>query len=116
MTFVTEWGTYAYRVMPFGLSNAPGTFQRMMCHTFKDFLRRFLEVFMDDFYVYSTQEEHLDELRLVLEGRRLYRIALDLAKCQIMVSHGVVLGHIVSRRGIATDEDKVRVVLSLEPP
>ena len=41
-TFATEWGTYAYNVMPFGLSNAPGTFQRMMCHAFKDFLRKVL--------------------------------------------------------------------------
>ena len=50
-TFETEWGTYAYRVMPFRLSNAPGTFQRMMCHAFKYFLRRFLEIFMDKFCV-----------------------------------------------------------------
>ena len=81
MTFATEWGTYAYRVMPFGLSNAPDTFQRMMCHAFKDFPKIFLEVFMDEFYVYSTQEEHLDKLRLVLERCKLYRIALNLAKC-----------------------------------
>ena len=87
-----------------------------MFHAFKEFLKKFLQVFMDDFYVYSTQEEHLDKLRLVLERCRLYRIALNLAKCQIMVSHGVVLGHIVSRRGIATDEDKVKVILSLQPP
>ena len=90
-TFVTEWGTYAYRVMPFGLSNAPSTFQWMTCHVFRDFLRKFLEIFMDDFCIYSTQSEHLDKLRLVLERCKLYQIALNPSKCQIMVSHGVVL-------------------------
>jgi hypothetical protein len=53
---------------------------------------------------------------MVLERCRLYQIALNPSKCQIMVSHGVVLGHIVSRRGIATDPDKVRVIQTLEPP
>jgi len=65
-TFASEWGTYAYNVMPFGLSNDPSTFQRMMCHAFKDFLMKFLEVFMDKFCVYSTQKDHLDKHRLVL--------------------------------------------------
>ena len=87
-----------------------------MCHVFKDFLRKFLEIFMDDLCIYSTQDEHLDKLRMVLERCRLYQIALNPSKCQIMVSHGVVLGHIVSRRGIATDPDKVRVIQTLEPP
>ena len=71
---------------------------------------------MDDFYVYSTQKDHLDKLRLLLDKCRLYHIALNPTKCQMMVSHGVVLGHIVSRRGIATDEDKVKVILTLDPP
>ena len=102
--------------MPFGLSNALGTFQRIMCLVFKDFLRIFLEIFMDDFCIYSTQDDHIGKLRLVIERCRLYQIALNPSKCQIMVSHGVVLGHIVSRRGIVTDNDKVKVILTLEPP
>lgn len=115
-TFTTRRGIYAYNVIPFGLRNAPGTFQRMMCHAFKEFLRKFLEVFMDNLCVYSTQEEHLDKLRLVLERCQIYYIALNPTICQIMVSHGVVLGHIVSRRGIATNKDKVKVILTLDPP
>lgn len=51
----------------------------------------------------------------MLEICRLYMIALNLAKCQIMVSHIVVLGHIVSIRGIGADEDKVKIHLILEP-
>lgn len=101
--------------MPFGLSNDLGTFQWMMCHTFKDFLLNFLYVFMDGFCVYSTHEDNLEKLQLVLERYRFYKIALNPSKCHSMVSHGGVLGHIVSRREMVTNEDKSRVILNLEP-
>ena len=53
--FATDRGTFAYRVMPFGLTNAPATFQRLMCHIFKEFLKKFLEVYVDDLCVHSKQ-------------------------------------------------------------
>ena len=53
MAFVMERGTFAYRLMPFGLTNAPSTFQRLMCHIFKDLLRSFLEVYVDDLCAHS---------------------------------------------------------------
>ena len=61
--FTTEWGTFAFNRMPFGLCNAPGTFQRLMMDIFRDFLRHFLEVFIDDFAVVSLRKDHLDYLR-----------------------------------------------------
>ncbi|RYA38018.1 reverse transcriptase family protein, partial [Enterobacter cloacae complex sp. GF14B] len=61
--FATEWGIYAYRVMPFGLTNAPATFQRLMTHAFKEYLRLFLEIYMDDLCVHSLlRDEHLEHL------------------------------------------------------
>lgn len=75
-TFATEWGTHAYMVMPFRLTNAPSTFQRIMCHAFKDFLIKFLEIFMDDLCVYSTKGEHIDYLRQVLARYRATTSAL----------------------------------------
>ena len=51
--FSTKWGIYAFMVMPFGLTNAPATFQRLMTHAFKEYLRNFLDIYMDDLCVYS---------------------------------------------------------------
>jgi len=114
-TFDRKWGPYAYSVMPFGLSNPPGTFQRMICHSFDNFHLKFLKVFMDEFCLYSSDIDHLDKLRLVLEDCIIYGIALNMEKNQIMVSHGEVLCHIVSRRGISMNDNKVKVILILEP-
>ena len=66
--FATEWGIYAYRVMPFGLTNALATFQRLMSHAFKEYLRVFLEVFMDNLCVYSMlRHEHIHYLTKVFD-------------------------------------------------
>ncbi|MCO5591343.1 hypothetical protein L7F22_045325 [Adiantum nelumboides] len=54
-TFITEWGAFMYLVMPFGLCNAPATFQCCMLEIFSKFLHRFLAIFVDDFTIYSTQ-------------------------------------------------------------
>ena len=65
-TFAYERGTFAYRVVPFGLTNAPTTFQHLMCHVFRAFLRIFLQVYIDDLCVYSKQRsDHLFQLKLI---------------------------------------------------
>ena len=74
MAFATEWGIFAYRVMPFGLTNAPATFQRLMSHGFKEYLRDFLEVYMDDLCIHSgKRDEHIDHLWLIFAKCRIYR-------------------------------------------
>ena len=84
--FATEWGIYAYRVMPFGLTNAPATFQRLMSHAFKEYLRVFLEVYMDDLCVHSIlREDHIQQLVKIFEKCRTYRICLNPEKCVFMV-------------------------------
>ena len=62
-TSTTEWGTFAFNRMLFGLCNAPGTFQRLMMDIFRDFLRYFMEVFIDNFAVFSERDQHLEFLK-----------------------------------------------------
>ena len=103
--------------MPFGLTNAPATFQRLMSHAFKEYVRVFLEVFMDNMCVYYLlRHEHIQHLTKVFDQCRVYRICLNPDKCKFMVRQGRILGHIVSANGIATNQDKIKVILELPRP
>ncbi|MCO5565132.1 hypothetical protein L7F22_018803 [Adiantum nelumboides] len=115
--FATEWGIFAYRVMPFDLTNAPATFQRLMSHAFKEYLRQFLEIYMDDLCVHSLiRMDHIEHLTKIFEKCRLYRICLNPEKCVFMVRQCKILGHIVSKNGISTDMEKIFVIVELPRP
>ncbi|XP_042038541.1 uncharacterized protein LOC121784475 [Salvia splendens] len=117
MTFTCPFGTYAYRRMPFGLCNAPGTFQRCMMSIFSDLLEECIEIFMDDFTVYeSSFETFLANLDLVLQRCGEKNLVLNFGKCHFMVSDGIVLGHVVSERGIQVDKAKMDVISRLSYP
>ncbi|KAH9681669.1 hypothetical protein KPL71_027055 [Citrus sinensis] len=84
-TFTCPFGTFAYRRMPFGLCNAPATFQRCMLSIFSDMIERFLEVFMDDFSVYGDSfDECLQHLTLVLQRCKEKNLILNWEKCHFM--------------------------------
>ncbi|KAL5572373.1 hypothetical protein UlMin_021970 [Ulmus minor] len=115
-TFTCPFGTFAYRRMPFGLCNAPGTFQRCMMSIFSDMVERFLEIFMDDFSVFgSSFDECLHHLKLVLVRCKEKNLVLNWEKCHFLVNKGIVLGHIVSQKGIEVDKSKVDLISSLPP-
>ena len=115
--FVPKRGTFAYKVMPFGLTNAQATFKRLMCHIFREFLRQFLEVYVDDLCVHSrNRTDHFDQLKLIFEKCHVYRLCLNLEKCVFMVRQGNILGHIVSKNRIFIDEDKIQVILQFPRP
>ena len=80
-TFTTDWGTYAFNCMPFGLCNAPGTFQPLMMDIFQDFLKHFLEVFIDGFVVFSAWCDHLTYLQKTFERCRETGLKLHPGKC-----------------------------------
>ena len=114
MAFVTKRGTFAYRVMPFGLKNAPSTFQRLMFHIFKDFLKSFLEVYVNDLCVHSQKRmDHLSQLRAIIKKCQLYQLCLNPEKCVFMVRQGKNLFHIVSKNGICKDEEKIKVIVNM---
>ncbi|KAL6125089.1 hypothetical protein ACLB2K_077597 [Fragaria x ananassa] len=116
-TFTCPFGTFAYRRMPFGLCNAPATFQRCMVSIFSDMVEKIIEVFMDDFSVYGDSfDACLDNLTLVLKRCQETNLVLNWEKCHFMVRQGLVLGHVISEKGIEVDKSKVELVSSLPLP
>ena len=116
-TFTCPFGTFAFRKMPFGLCNAPGTFQRCMMGIFSDMIEIILEIFMDDFSVFGDSfESCLENLRKVLERCQEKNLVLNWEKCHFMVTQGIVLGHIVSKDGIEVGKAKVELISNLPTP
>ena len=116
-TFTCSFSTYAYRRMPFGLCNAPTTFQRCMLSIFSDMVERLMEVYMDEITVYGESfDECLVHLEIVLHRCIEKNLVLNWEKCHFMVNQGIVLGHIISERGIEVDKAKVELISKLPSP
>ncbi|GJS30374.1 reverse transcriptase domain-containing protein [Tanacetum coccineum] len=116
-TFICPYGTFTYRRMPFGLCNAPGTFQRCMMAIFHDMIEKTMEVFMDDFLVFgdsfATCLSNLDKMLKRCEDTNL---VLNWEKCHFMCREGIVLGHKISKSRIEVDRAKVDVIAKLPYP
>ncbi|GJX89392.1 reverse transcriptase domain-containing protein [Tanacetum coccineum] len=109
-TFTCPYGTFAYRRMPFGLCNAPGTFQRCMMAIFHDMIEKTMEVFMDDFSVFRNSfSTCLSNLEKMLKRCEDTNLALNWEKSHFMVKEGIVLGHKISKKGIEVDKAKIDV-------
>nr|GEW76368.1 reverse transcriptase domain-containing protein [Tanacetum cinerariifolium] len=117
ITFTCPYGTFAYRRMPFGLCNAPGTFQRCMIAIFYDMIEKIMEVFTDDFSVFgdsfSSCLSHLDKMLKRCEDTNL---VLNWEKCHFICKEGILLGHKISKSGIKVDRAKVDVIAKLPHP
>src|SRR3954464_8257349 len=97
--------------MPFGLCNAPATFQRCMSAIFHVFREEIVEVFMDDFYVYGTSFDHyLHNLNNVLQRCEETNLVLNWEKCHFMVNKGIVLGHKIFEMGIEVDKANIEAI------
>ncbi|KAK1654042.1 hypothetical protein QYE76_071847 [Lolium multiflorum] len=105
------------RRMPFGLCNAPATFQRCMSAIFHGFCESIVEVFMDDFSVYGNSFDNcLRNLDKVLQRCEETNLVLNWEKCHFMVNEGIVLGHKISERGIEVDRAKVEAIEKMPYP
>jgi hypothetical protein len=115
--FCTHQGHYEFLVMPFGLSNAPTTFQALMNDVLRPYLRRFVLVFFDGVLIYSSSwAEHLQHVGIVLNALRAHRLHLKRSKCSFGASSVAYLGHVISAEGVAMDADKIAMVASWPAP
>jgi len=116
-TFITLWGTFCYKVMPFGLKNAGATYQRAMVTLFHDMMHKEIEVYVDDMIAKSrTEEEHVQVLKRLFLRLKKFQLKLNPAKCTFGARSGKLLGFIVSKKGIEVDPDKVKAIRDLPPP
>ncbi|WZZ58396.1 hypothetical protein YC2023_058503 [Brassica napus] len=112
--FITDRGTYCYKVMPFGLKNAGATYQRLVNKMFADKLGITMEVYIDDMLVKSLHStDHLRHLQECFETLNKYGMKLNPAKCTFGVSSGEFLGYIVTQRGIKVNPKQISAVLNL---
>ncbi|KAA3458801.1 hypothetical protein EPI10_013371 [Gossypium australe] len=106
-TFITLWGTFCYKVMPFGLKNAGATYQRAMVTLFHDMMHKEIEVYVDDMIAKSrTEKEHTEVLSKLFLRLRKFELKLNPAKCTFGAQSGKLLGFVVSERGIKVDSNK----------
>ena len=116
-TFRTRYGCYKYKVVPFGLTNGPATYQRYMNDVLFDYLDDFCTAYLDDILIYSDNElEHEEHVRKVLQRLRNAGLQADIKKSEFSVKCTKYLGFIISTDGIETDPEKTSVIEQWEPP
>jgi hypothetical protein len=115
--FRTYCGHYEYLVMPFGLSNAPGTFQALMNEIFAEYLRKFILVFFDDILIYSSDiSSHCQHLSIALQLLRDNKLYAKKSKCVFGAPQVEYLGHIIKGEGVSTDPAKISAVADWVAP
>nr|GEX47771.1 retrovirus-related Pol polyprotein from transposon 17.6 [Tanacetum cinerariifolium] len=116
-TFTCPYRTFAYLCMPFGLCNAPGTFQRCMMAIFHNMIEKTMEVFMEDFSVFENSfQSCLSYLEKMLKRCEDTNLCLNREKSHFMVKEGIVLSHKISKEEIEVDKAKVDVITKLPHP
>ena len=115
--FRTRYGHYEFMVMPFGLCNAPSTFQHLMNSTFQDYLDDFVIIYLDDIMIYSkTFNDHLKHLEIVFQKLREMKLYAKLQKCEFAKEEVEYLGHIVGNKSIKPDPKKTQAIMEWPAP
>jgi hypothetical protein len=115
-SFITPFGMYCYTTMPFGLRNACATYQRCMNHVFGEHIGRMVEAYVDDIVVKTKRaSDLLSNLETTFKCLRAKGVKLNLEKCVFGVPRGMLLGFIVSERGIKANPEKIAAITSMGP-
>lgn len=115
--FTVEDGHYEYVRMPFGLKNAPSTFQRVMDNVLKELIGKKCLVYLDDIIIFSTSlQEHLESIKLVFEKLRQSNFKIQMDKCEFMKKEIAFLGHIITPEGIKPNPMKVDAIKNFPMP
>jgi hypothetical protein len=115
-SFITPFGMYCYTTMPFGLRNAGATYQRCMNHVFGEHIGRTVEAYVDDIVVKTKKaSDLLSDLETTFKCLRAKGVKLNPEKCVFGVPRGMLLGFVVSERGIEANPEKIAAITNMGP-
>lgn len=109
--FVTPFGLYEYLRMPFGLKNAPATFQRLMNEILRDYINKICVVYLDDILIFSTSlQEHIQSLTLIFKKLAEHNLKVQFDKCSFMKKDTEFLGHVLTSEGMKPNPNKIKCI------
>jgi hypothetical protein len=113
--FIVESNVYEWNRLAFGLTNAPGTFQRTMNNILQTVIEKICLVYLDNIIVFSkSAEEHVENLKTIFDLLEKANLRLKLEKCKFMQSSVDYLGHVISADGVAPNPDKIEAILKFK--
>ena len=109
--FRTRYGHYEFKVLPFGLTNAPATFMALMQRVFSQYLDVFVVIFLDDILIYSNnRQDHIKHVAAVLQTLREHKLYAKASKCEFFKQRVDFLGYTITSEGITMDVSKVKAI------